>query len=268
VVPARLDAACPALRTLSLSSCDFNVPSQDDSQQQQQQQQQQLVLRLQSLHVGNARKLSPSMLSAALASLPHLISLSLGRETADAADVLSQALSAAVGQLTHLSLDACNMDPISRVLEARDIPLAICRLRRIDMGGATLDDTGLRALMAHLPMLTHVTVGSIALQTSHADASCSWNELCITRFISCSSLTRLPLRGIRKLQVCNVQSYHWFDGGTVDALAAALAAAPGSALSCTNAPHLQFHCDASELEVLLPRWRCGAVDQARGNMWF
>jgi hypothetical protein len=280
VVPSCLAAACPALRTLLLRSCAFQEPPQPATSGVQTRQRKRLLLQqlmqrqtqtplavpppLQVLHVVNVAGLTLRLLTAALASLPHLNSLTLGYGAAhpNSSDTLCQVLPAVAGQLTHLSLpgdSASVTTAVTKLLECPDIPSSIRQLRHIDLPDATLDDAGLSAVTTHLPLLTHVTVQSFELTTSHADAAtCSWEELCVTRSLTVSSLTRLPLRGIRKLEVCSIRSAIT----TAAELSAALDAAPDCVFSCSpgiDDSNLELWCDADVWPVLLPRWRTGAA---------
>jgi hypothetical protein len=120
--------------------------------------------------------------------------------------------------------------------------------------------------MTNLPLLKQVVVYSCDLTTSHAGTSCDWEELCITECLTVAALTRLPLRGIRKLEVSHMTSRNsirstpsWSAAITVADLAAALASAPDCALACNRMPILEFTCDSGELQVLLQRWECNGV---------
>jgi hypothetical protein len=205
----------------------------------------------------NAHGLSPQALAATVASLPHLTSLTLGAEVADDADSACQVLCKVVGQLTHLSFTMpdygmSDFGTLTALLKRPDTPMLMRQLRRISLNDAKLDDSGLCALTTHLPQLTHVAVGCCELQTSHADnLACSWETLRITGCLDTTALTRLPLRGIRKLEVDSVMSA----GTTPTEVAAALAAVPDCVLSCPIGC-LELECDFGELAVLLSRMQC------------
>jgi hypothetical protein len=152
------------------------------------------------------------------------------------------------------------MDSLTSFLEAPVNPLAVRQLRRINLY-VRVNDALLRVMVVHLPLLTHIAVTAVDLSTSHVDASCNWEELCIAEELHTTTLARLPLRGTRKLEVSNVcRQYAVYE--IAAELAAALAAAPDCVLSCTRRPNLNFECSAEELEVLLPRWQCGAAVQS------
>ncbi len=268
VVPAYLAAACPALRTLTLLGCTFMPPIQQQQQQQQQAPSiSPLSPPLQALRVLYPECLSRQVLAAALASLPHLSSATLYFEDADMANDLTRALPAAAGQLTHLNLlcrhtSRVEIDALTRLLDGPDVPLSMRQLRQIELGCTWVNDAGLRSLVAHLPLLTHVKVHNFQLLSSHADAACNWEELRITNCLIIQTLTQLPLRGIRKLEVHDVRSTHYSSQESASSaadLAAALAAAPDCVFSCTHSPCLYFRCHVEELALLLPRWQCGVV---------
>jgi hypothetical protein len=136
-----------------------------------------------------------------------------------------------------------------------------------------LDDAGLRAMMAHLPALTHVEVASLTLLDNHADAkmaSCCWEVLSLVHNAGVESLASLPLRRIKRVVLSSVDcpdddsNSNNSDGTTtrntrpVDAFAAALAAAPDCRFSCRpNWDILCLRCPVSRLPAMLPllaRW--------------
>jgi hypothetical protein len=159
-----------------------------------------------------------------------------------------------------------NIHPWPILLQASVTPLSLRQLRRIDMSYVLLNDAGLRALMEHLPLLTHVAMRACDLRTSHVDAPCNWEELRLSEHVTTTALARLPLWGIGKLEAWNVCSARDSSDNAINAaddLAAALAAAPGCALSCTlqKLHPLTVACYVDELSVLLPRWQCGGLQR-------
>jgi hypothetical protein len=93
------------------------------------------------------------------------------------------------------------------------------------------------------------------MRTCHVP--CKWEELHITCDLATAALARLPLRGIRKLEVCCVRNLDSDRATTTTAaeLAAALASAPDCVFVCPGGGRLFFKCDVGQLEVLLPRWQ-------------
>jgi hypothetical protein len=119
-------------------------------------------------------------------------------------------------------------------------------------------------MMAHLPALTHVEVGHLELQDSHADGqmACIWEELHIYSRICATSLARLPLRCIKRLGVGQVDCYNGADPAAASTqptvlLKAALAAAPDCCCSVTWRGRLSLFCPVRKMPAMLPllaRW--------------
>jgi hypothetical protein len=136
--------------------------------------------------------------------------------------------------------------------------------------GALLDDAGLRVLLAHMPVLTYVSVTTVQLQDSHADVECSWEELRMDD-VSVTSLAHLPLRGIKHVRVNELVSAATAGGGdgvaaaaayhtaAATKLSAALAAAPDCTfVSCYEEHIMPVRCSVAEMPALLPllaRWQ-------------
>jgi hypothetical protein len=203
------------------------------------------------------------VLAAALALLPHLTSLALGEGAVAMLTDSCKVLSAVAGNLTHLYLwGNHSMEAVTRILNGPDMLLSLRQLQRIELSNATLDDAGLRALVTHLPHLKHVAVCTCELLTTcQAGTACDWEELWLTGCLDTAAITRLPLQGVRKLTTWSVlrRSGNPDTNTTAADLAAALAAAPDCVLSCPRAAsRAEFTCNADELALLLPRWRCGA----------
>jgi hypothetical protein len=152
------------------------------------------------------------------------------------------------GQLTELDW-RCEISGQRSVPSVLTSPAVLCKLgklQRLDV--PTLDDAGLRVLLAHMPVLTHVRVWKVQLQDSHVDVGCSLEELTV-RTVSVTSLAHLPLWGIKR--VCAgelVSTSATNDNGATAAAAAAAAAASHTAAAAklaaamAAAPHCTFAC--------------------------
>ncbi len=292
MVPACLTAACPALRTLQLWRCAFNATAALPQQQQQQQQQQREegqgvqatidlspCLQLRTLHLAQCTGLPVSLLTTTLTALPHLTSLTLAVAGLTGGDDFSMVLAASTGQLTHLAWESNVYTTygleLPSFLTAPAVQHKLTRLQQLDIKPFDLDDSGLCAMMAHLPALKHITFCNLKLQDSHADVQLvcgSWEELHIGFETSVTSLARLPLRCIKRVIAWNLGLEDDADGSCtsniasdahpaspVTVLTAALAAAPECELSCacSDGNELQLSCPVSQLPALLPllaRW--------------
>jgi hypothetical protein len=279
VVPACLTAACPALRTLTMTKCGFQATLE---QQQQQAEEKGDVCapsnvgtwpHLETLHLGTYIGLPVSLVTTALAALPTLTSLTLPANGTTGISDVSMALEASTRQLTHLAWvfggfwDGEIKLPSFLATPAAEAKLA--RLQQLDQDGFDLDDMGLCAMMAHLPALTHVTVGTLQLQDNHAEAKMahSWEELSVSveDLTSVIGLAHLPLRSIKRVRVwgifcdCDTEDDASSSSTTSPApgFASALAAAPICSFTCRCDNQLHFCCPVSQLPAMLPllaRW--------------
>ncbi len=281
VVPACLTAACPALRTLRFYWCTL-AASEDVQQPLSQQTVAVVPTQLQTFrwHTGNGiAGISSQALASTLAALPCLTSLEVTEIGTGSSDDMSTVLSALTAQLTRLVLwPTWRKDPICCVasfLTAPAIWTKLTQLQELDVKGVTVNDAGLRVLLAHMKGLARVRVHTFELQDSHAEAECSWEELSMET-VSVTSLAHLPLPGIECVWVDEVVSTAAVTaGGVGDAaatasasasshtpaptapaakLAAALAAAPDCTFECE---YFTLKCHVDEMPVLLPllaRW--------------
>ncbi len=230
---------------------------------------------LQTLNLGRCRDVPLCLLTKALAALPRLTDLTLPAEGPTGTDDVSTALAALNGQLTRLAwiamttmLDGKKLPPFLKTPAAQH---KLAQLQQLDLYAVDLDDTGLHAMMAHLPALTHVTCRDLKLQYSHADAQMarSWEELLIMMRPSITAFAHLPLRCIKRVRASYLRCLDVHDSNNPAAastqptppaalLAAALAAAPNCRFCCHDTTGaLRFFCPVSQLPTMLPllaRW--------------
>ncbi len=253
VVPTCLAAACPSLQTLRIQCCHFQHPPPAATTAGARTH-----ARLRTLVVESCHPLPLQLLAAALAALPELASFVLSDDGTTSQSDVCTALTTGAGQLTQLRL-ASERFPDQQIVQQlctpsldHGAPFRVSRLQRLDISYAVLVDAGLRALLAHLPALTHVWVNACELRSSHAAVDCSWDELRVDEGLTCTSLAHLPLQGIKHLRTeCLMM-----DEADIPDAAAAMAAAPDCAFACDG--DVTLHCRASELPQLLPllaRWR-------------
>ncbi len=291
LLPTCLTAACPALRTLTIRRCGFQAPLVSQQQQQQQQQQQEVeegdvlastdftpLPQLQTLNLGYCDDVPVCVLTTALAALPRLTNLTLPAEGPTGRDDVSVALAASCGQLTHLAWDGMVNTHVGlklpSFLTASAAQSKLARLQQLDIEPFDLDDTALRAMMAHLPALTHVTVENLQLQDSHADAhmTCSWEELIVSSITTVQFVARLPLRCIKRVALRCLACIDIHDNNNPAAastpptspaalFAAALAAAPDCTFSCApDSDRMGLFCPVRHLPAMLPLLaRCKGV---------
>jgi hypothetical protein len=136
-------------------------------------------------------------------------------------------------------------------------------LQQLEVRHFFLDDTGLRVLLTHMSVLTHIWVWTVQLKDSYADVGCTWEALSMYD-VSVTSLAHLPLRGIKRVcvdQVLGAITARVAAGASRTAalrLAAAMAAAPDCTSVCSEREGLVLSCRAAELQILLPllaRWQ-------------
>ncbi len=243
-----------------------------------------LSVQLQDLQLEYCQQLTPSLLSAALSTLPSLTSLGLSEAGLHSREDISTALDALQGQVTQLRW-SCLGPAVPRVPQFLTSSAEISKLRRLQrlvLDGFTLNDDGLRALMTYCPILRHLQIDSCKLQVSHAEhpAACRWLELKVSKSISIKSLAHLPLTDIQNLFVEHLtvcveaadssaaepaSSQHTQPGRlsteydvslAAGKLSAALAAEPACSFGCHG--RLTLECPVHEMPDLLPllaRWQ-------------
>ncbi len=279
VVPTCLTAACPELRTLQLSFCNLQGCDDEDVQGDAAAG---FPTQLQTLcwrQSYNSSGILPQRLISALAALPNLTSLELGLVGTGSSDDMCTVLSALAGQLTRLVWrPSRHSEPcLASFLSVPATWMKLTQLQCLDVSpsrwsgdwnGIIVNDAALRVLLAHMKTLTHVHVHTVELQHSHADVGCSWEELSMDN-VSVTSLAHLPLRGIKRVWVKELESALTTagDGGGAGVaaaashtaaaakLSAALATAPDCAFDCSS---LTLKCHVHEMPVLLPllaRWK-------------
>ncbi len=207
------------------------------------------------------------VLQSGLSRLPHLTSLSILPLGFTGPEHMSAVMEGLPGQLTHLALTW--EGTVVELLAAQPSAVKLRLLRRLELPTSCLDDAGLTALLTQLPGLMHVEVSSCRLESSHADAACSWQELKMAGWLATRSLIRLPLRGIQRLVVSCLMSVssivssqlimsnemtvgpdgavQWPTPPSPDVVAAALNCCQ---LHCEG--HLELQCCTDELTDLLP----------------
>jgi hypothetical protein len=197
-MPAWINSNFSALRKLRLRGCTF--------QQQQREEGAGATipepLPVESLCIEGEDTPPLAWLTATLGALPRLTSLTLNPVNSDE---VTAALSAVSGQLTHLELTRASRGGYPgqerSFLTQPDVVAKLRHLQHLDIRCFELDDEHFSVLQTQLPALEVVKVSGCTLQASYADNdSCSWDELHIA-YIHFSSLARLPLRGIKRVNI-------------------------------------------------------------------